>query len=458
MKNIDSFRIGDLVKITDGKLLWGSPDIEAKGISLDSRTLCRGELFLALRGNNFDGHNFLGVAIKKGSSALIVSSQQRVPARAPIPVILVKDTLRALGVLARFHRKRFKIPVIAVTGSNGKTTTKDMVAQLLKEKYRVLKNEGTKNNQVGVPMTLLRLNAKHQAAVLELGSNHFGEIDYLGKIVLPDIAVITNIGPSHLKFFKTLSGVAKEKLSLLNSLSKKGAAIINGDDPFLRQRRRRGLWMITFGIKNQGDFSAGAIVRKGDRTEFLLNRQYKISLNSPSISNVYNALAAVACARWLRISFWEISRALKRFHFPSGRLQIRRSNGIRVIDDTYNANPLSLHYAVEVLKGYDSARRRILVCADMCELGERALDLHQQVGRYIAASRIDLLITVGELGRYIAQGAKAAGFSLSRLRHFISTEDAGHHIAGLVRRGDTVLIKGSRAMGMEAVVSKLMKY
>lgn len=456
VRKTGAFSIGDLAKITAGKLSRGSPQVKAKGIAIDSRSLRRGELFLAIRGKNFDGHDFLDAAIKRGASALIVSSENKVPSSPSIPVILVRDTLRALGGIARFHRQRFKIPVIAVTGSNGKTTTKDMVAELLKGKYRVLKNEGTKNNQIGVPVTLLKLTPKHQAAVLELGTNHFGEIGYFVKIVLPTVGIITNIGPSHLEYFKTLSGVYKEKSSLLKSLSKKGVAIVNADDPFLRKINRRDFQTLTFGIKSKSDFSAGAIVRKGDRLEFLLNQRFRMSVNSPAISNVYNALSAIGCARFLGVSYPAIQRGLKGFRFPSGRLEIRRANGIRVINDTYNANPASLRYAVDVLKGYDTAQRRIMVCADMCELGKASRRWHSELGRYIAASGVDLLITVGELGRYISLGAQAGGIGKSRIRHFTCAKAAAKGIASLVNRHDTVLVKGSRAMGMESVVKKLL--
>ncbi|MDP3142564.1 MAG: UDP-N-acetylmuramoyl-tripeptide--D-alanyl-D-alanine ligase [Candidatus Omnitrophota bacterium] len=454
--NPASFTVKELLKATNGRLLQGSFKGRVLGVSTDTRTLRPGELFVAIKGNNLNGHDFIAAAVRKSAGGLIISERRGFVFAKNLPVILVKDTTRAFGGIACFHRKRFDIPVIAITGSNGKTTVKEMTAAVLQQRFIALKSEGTQNNHIGVPRTLLKLNAKHQAAILEFGTNHPGEISYLASVALPTAAIITNIGPSHLEFFKTLNGVLKEKKSLLKGLQGPRLAILNNDDPFLRQIRNRDLRVVTFGINQKSRFMAGDILRDEDRLSFLVNGRYKIGLNTPARHSIYNALGAIACARSLGVDFNSIKKALAKFKFPDGRLQIRRFKGIKIIDDTYNANPLSLKCAVDVLTGYNS-HRKIAVCADMKELGDKSNDLHLSLGKYIGQSSIDLLITVGKLARYISAGAKKAGMQKDRVCHVNSIQQAARRLARIIRPQDIVLVKGSRSMAMEKVITGLGK-
>lgn len=454
--NLAGFTVKELLKATGGRLLQGSFSARVFGVSTDTRTVRPWELFVAIKGKNLNGHDFISAAIRKSAGGLILSEKKDAIFPKDLPVILVKDTTRAFGDIARFHRKRFDIPVIAITGSNGKTTVKEMAAAVLQQRFKTLKSEGTQNNHIGVPRTLLKLNAKHQAAILEFGSNHPGEISYLTNIALPTAAIIINIGLSHLEFFKTLGGVFKEKKSLLNGLQRPRLAILNNDDPFLQQTRNRDLKIVTFGINQKSKFMAGDILRDEDRLSFLVNGRYKIGLNTPARHNIYNALGAIACARSLRVDFDSIKKALAKFKFPEGRLKIRRFKGIKIIDDTYNANPLSLKCAVDVLVGYNS-HRKIAVCADMKELGDKSNELHLSLGKYIGQSSIDLLITVGRLARYISAGAKKEGMQADRVYHVDSIQQAAQSLARIIRPHDIVLVKGSRSMAMEKVIERLAK-
>jgi len=449
-----SFTVREILEATGGKLVQGNPRARIAGISTDTRTIKGRELFVAIKGNNFNGHDFIPSAIKKSSAALVVSEKRKFYYPKESVVILVKDTTHAFGDIARFHRLKFKIPVIAITGSNGKTTAKEMIAEVISKKLKVLKSEGTQNNHIGVPLTLLRLNSKHKVAILELGTNHPGEIKYLSRIALPTIAVITNIGPAHLEFFKTPQTVFKEKSSLLQGLKKPAYAILNNDDSYLSKIKGKGLKIISFGIRNKSDFMAGNISKKEDRIVFLVNHKNRFYLNTPSLQNVYNALAAIACARIFKMDFASIRKPLSKFRFPEGRLTIKKVRNVKIIDDTYNANPASLRSAVEVLASYDS-QRKILVCADMKELGDKAKDLHFSMGRYIADCGIDALITVGKLARYISEGARESGMPGNKIYPLSSTTEASDKLLQIVRPFDIVLIKGSRAMAMEKIIEKL---
>jgi UDP-N-acetylmuramoyl-tripeptide--D-alanyl-D-alanine ligase len=456
-KYAGGFSVKEILLATSGTLLQGNPDARIRGISIDTRTIKLGDAFLAIKGNNFDGHDFVSAAVKRSAAALIISKKKSVSFPKDLPVVLVKDTNKALGDIARFHRRRFKIPVVAITGSNGKTTTKEMAAALLKVRFPVLKNEGTKNNHIGVPLTLLKLNPRHRTAVLEFGTNHPGEVGYLAGIALPTVAVITNIGPSHLEFFRNLPAVFREKKDILSGLKKNGTIILNNDDQFLSRLKGKDFRIITFGIKNKSDFQAANILRERERLSFAVNRKSKFILNTPASHNIYNALAAIACARILGVKDSAIKKTLAIFKFPAARLEIKAGRGIKIIDDTYNANPLSFRSAVEVLAGYNSKHRKIIVCADMKELGKKSFWWHFSLGEYIGHSAVDMLITVGKLARYISLGAKGAGWSAERICQVDSARQACQCLQKILRPADIVLVKGSRSMGMERVVETLCK-
>lgn len=451
------FTVAQLLASTQGRLISGRKNCRATGISIDTRTLKQGEAFIALKGTNFDGHDFLREAAVKGAGVLIVQQQE---CRAQLKgyrgaVIKVRDTIVALGRIAHFHRRRFSIPVIAVTGSNGKTTTKELIAGILQKRLRVLKNEGTKNNHIGLPMALLGLRGDHQVAVVEAGTNHFGEVEYLAKICQPTIAVITTIGPAHLAYLKNLTGVFREKYSLLTHLRPPHLAVLNADDRFLakviRGKSRRPV-AIGFGTLRRCEFRATGISQVGNQLQFTVNTLYQCRLNGLGMHNVYNALAAIAVSRLLGMTYEDICSQLAGCVLPTGRMQLIEVNRIKVIDDTYNANPLSLAGALETLERFKTTGRKIFIMGDMCELGSNEQQFHLQAGR-LAAGACDVLVTVGDYARLAAQAARARGFDPACLYSCSSTAEARQVLFESLRPtdSDVILVKGSRAMRMEEV-------
>ena len=450
------FRVDEIIKATKGLLVQGSLEDKITGISTDSRKLKPQEAFLALRGKNFDGHDFIDESIKAKVSCIIVEKKPKIFLPAGLTVIKVKDTLLALADIARFQRQKINLPVIAVTGSNGKTTTKEMIAWVLSDNARVLKNEGTKNNQIGLPQTLIQLTKKDKFAVVEIGTNHFGEVDYLAKIARPNIGVITNIGPSHLEFFKNLKGVSREKTSLLDNLARPAIALLNADDKLLKdliRHRIKGQQIFSYGIKEKSDFRASGIKLTGSKVRFKVNSKFNFELSTLGGYNIYNALAAIALGRILGYSYPQIRARLTAFKFPKGRLNLIESGGLRFIDDTYNSNPLSLKAALAALGAVNCAGRKILVMGDMLELGKQKELLHRQIAWSIT-NICDLLITVGSLARITAIAARKSGL---KAEHIFCCPDALAARELLFNKisakaNDLILVKGSRSMKMEEVL------
>ncbi len=454
------FEVNELIKATGGKLICGSKDAKAKGISIDTRGIGRQEAFIAIKGNNFDGHDFIREAVNKGASCIIrqTGRAQYAAAHNTQPrttLIEVKDTVKALGDIARFQRRKFDIPVIAVTGSNGKTTTKEMAAQLLSGRSEVLKSEGTKNNHIGLPIALIKLRDCHDFTVLEAGTNHPGEIDYLGGICLPNVAIITNIGSSHLQHLKDERGVYREKSSLLKHLKSPRIAIFNADcrhlgPQVLRDYKNRVV--IGFGINRPSDFVATDIKIKNGRLQFLLNHKYRFTLNTLGYYNIYNALAAVALARIFGIGYKDIIKRLSGFEFPRGRMKIIKLNNINFIDDTYNSNPISLQHALDVLGNFRAGGRRIFVMGDMLELGDKAALHHSRAGQR-AAEVCDCFVAVGKLSASAAKEARAKGLADENIFHCADSLQARDILFKKITPGpaDIILVKGSRSMKMEEV-------
>jgi UDP-N-acetylmuramoyl-tripeptide--D-alanyl-D-alanine ligase len=454
-------RLKEIVKAVNGKLFFsGAPQLIIRTVSIDSRTVKSKELFIAIKGNRLNGHNFISEAIRKGAK-VVVGSVNCPPYidKREIAYIKVANTRHALADLARFYRKRFIIPVVAITGSNGKTTTKDMLAWILSSQAKVLRNPGTQNNDIGVPLTLLRLNTTHNFAVLELGTNHFGEISHLVNIVQPNLGVITNIGPAHLEHLRDLSGVYKEKISLLKNLSAPSIGILNADEPrFRRIKNNKQTFIITYGIKNKCDFQARAIKLTSKRIiEFKVNSNYKqpMRLNTIGYANIYNALAAITVARLLGWNFASISQRLEAFVFPPGRMQLIRLNGIPFIDDTYNANPTSLSEALGVFGGVKVKGRRILVMGDMLELGQSSERFHRQAGIQIAHT-CDIFISVGRLAQIAADWAVRLGLNKDCVFSCQDSQRAGNLLFKALKPDcrDLILVKGSRLMNMEEVLKQ----
>ena len=456
------FKISELIKVTSGRLVHRLRTKSVRGVSIDSRSIKKGELFIAIKGNNFDGHDFIAQAIKKGASCIIYQSGLRTKDLRPskkVTYIKVSDTVKALGDIAKFHRRKFNIPVIAITGSNGKTTAKEMLAWVLAKKFKVLKNEGTQNNHIGVPLTLLGLHPAHDLAVLELGTNHFGEIAYLAKICQPNIGIITNIAESHLENFGGLEGVLQEKYSLARYLEKPRILIINSDDVLLA-KKTSGLknrpWVLGFALKEETDFHASGLQGAAGKIKFSVNKDNRFILRTAAGHNIYNALAVIAAGRILGLSYADIALRLLKFNFPKGRMQLLRFKNIQLFDDTYNSNPSSLRQALDTLANYRTPGRRILVMGDMLELGSAEEEFHRQAGRH-AAQICDILVTVGKLAKNAAQAARESGIAAQNIFTCNSALDAGEVLAHrvLILPQDIILVKGSRAMRMEDAFKSL---
>jgi UDP-N-acetylmuramoyl-tripeptide--D-alanyl-D-alanine ligase len=449
------FKVDEIIKATGGKLIQGNLQDKLKGISTDSRRLKSQEAFLALKGENFDGHNFISVALKSGAACVIGEKITGLLIPKNIAIVEVKDTTLALGDIARFKRKEFNKPVIAVSGSNGKTTVKDMIAWVLSGNAQVLKNDGTKNNQVGLPQTLIQLKENDDFAIVEIGTNHFGEVDYLAQIARPNIGVLTNIGPSHFEFLKNLKGVFREKSGLLNNLIKPAIALLNADDEYLRsliKQKRNGLHVFSYGIKEKSDFSTSGIKLENGKLKFVVNRKFGFVLSTLGGYNVYNALAAIAVGRIFSLGYSEIAARLADFEFPRGRLNLIEFKGLKFIDDTYNSNPLSLKSALIALDAMSCKGKKIFVMGDMLELGRQKELLHRQVAGSIT-NVCDVLVTVGSLSALTAQAARACGFKSKDIFCCTSAEQARDLLFNKVspQSRDVILVKGSRAMKMEEV-------
>jgi UDP-N-acetylmuramoyl-tripeptide--D-alanyl-D-alanine ligase len=444
------FKIHELTKAAQGRLIKKGKNADVKGISIDSRTIKKGEAFVAIKGDNFNGHDFIETALKKGASCIIAEKKPRHTGSAAF--IKVKDTIKVLGKVARFNRANYNIPVIAITGSNGKTTAKDMIVRVLSSKFKVLGSEGTKNNHIGLPLTLLKLDKTYDIAVLELGTNHFGEIRYLADIASPNIGIITNIGPAHLKYLKDLEGVFKEKRGLITALKSPAIAVLNADDKYLRKelaKKNNRVFKVSVGIKNKGDFTASSIRYAFKKYRFKVNKRLGFALGALGYYNIYNSLISIAVARIFGMGYREISSALSGFKPPYGRLNIINKKGIRFIDDTYNSNPSSLKQAIDSLKKIRVKGRKIAVIGDMLELGKESLNIHRK-DLNEAAKSCDTLITAGRISSLSLKGFKLETHNIISCRDSAKAREILFKDIKVNSR-DIVLVKGSRRMKMEEV-------
>lgn len=428
-------------------------DVAFDSVSTDTRKLTAGALFVALQGPNYDGHDFIGQAKKMGAVAALVSEV----VECDLPMLRVADTRLALGQLASLWRQRYPVPLVAVTGSNGKTTVKEMLASILSCKHQVLVTQGNLNNEIGVPLTLLNLGPQHQYGVIEMGASKAGDINYLTRLVQPEVAIITNAAPAHLEGFGDIAGVARAKGEIFNGLVPAGTAIINADDA------RADVWRIlaaeyrilSFGLRHAAEITAVDLCSEGqDQCQFTLCTpvgQIAIMLDLVGRHNVMNALAATAAALALAIPLEEIKQGLESMVPVRGRLTLLTAcNNARLIDDTYNANPGSIRAALDVLKA--SGGKTILVLGDMGELGNASRALHEEVGRQAQASGVTKLYSVGDYASLAAGTFGASG------QHFDSKQDLINALRDELTQAQgncTVLVKGSRSMHMEQVVEAL---
>lgn len=449
MKN---FTLEEITLAVDGELMQGDKNKTVSSVSIDTRTLKKGDLFFALRGTKYDAHEFLEQAVEKGASGLVVSKDD-LSLKSSVPIIKVSDTLKALAKLAAYNRKENDVFIIGVTGSNGKTTTKDLIYAVLKKKYSVLKNKGNFNNEIGLPLTLLELNESHDYAVLEMGMRGFKQIDALCKIADINAGVITSIGTAHLELLGSIDNIALAKGEILENVPQNGFALIPADKlAMLRPARCRGE-VYTFGVEVNADYCATDIKAKNGFMEFIAHTPYgkaKMSLPLLGRHNVANAMAAVAVALKLGFELEEIKEALLDVEVSPMRLQIIKNKKFIIINDAYNANPDSVKAAIDILLELGDGRRKVAVLGDMLELGEKEQEMHYEVGEYL--KNIDVLLTVGRLAEHIAFGAKCAGLTKDNIYCCKDNMSAVAKLEEILQLNDMVLVKGSRGMHMEYIV------
>ncbi len=450
--------VEEVVRATHGALVGGDLGVPVAGVSIDSRSLGVGEAFFAIRGHRLDGHAFVKEAVARGASCVVV---HHLPDEIPlhVPVILVDDTTRALGRLAAFHRSRFSLPVVAVTGSNGKTTTKEMLAAILAGRGPVLKPEASFNNQWGVPLTLLGLRGKHRALVLELGANQRGEIASLADIARPTVGIVTTVASAHTEFFGGLEEVQREKAALVRALPPEGRVVLNADDRRVRAMASEARCpVVLYGTAPDAD--ARAVEPIGETAEAvsftleIASQRRPVSLAFPGRHNLTNALAAAGAGTALGCSLTEIAEGLERARPIKGRCVWRRAGAVRILDDTYNANPEAVEAALAILSRARGTGRILVVLGDMLELGEIAPVAHRDIGRKAAQLGVAEFVGIGPLARHAVTAARAAG--LLEAQHTETVEDA---VALLLKRlapGDCLLVKGSRAMRLERVADALV--
>jgi UDP-N-acetylmuramoyl-tripeptide--D-alanyl-D-alanine ligase len=464
--SIAELNVDDVLNATGGTLARGRTETLFKGVSTDSRRIVQGSLFIPLIGERFDGHDFIASAVKNGASGFLAGkgSENKIRGKfADTTVVRVDDTLKALGDIAHFWRKKFRVIVVAITGSCGKTTTKEMLAGIAGLKKKIIKAQGNYNNLIGLPLTVLKINAQHELAILEMGTNTRGEIARLTEIAEPDIGLITNIGPAHLEGFKSVEMVREEKLDLFRNMPDSGAAIINLDDERLlvTDKDWRGT-RITFGLKKDADVSAEDIETKGMKGVSLTIRigsfKQAIALSAAGNHNVYNALAAAASSWVLGIDFSTICQGLMAFQPISGRMEIHRlKNGAFIINDTYNANPASFREALNTLRDLKGNHKSTVIMGDMLELGDLAEVMHEGVGSLMADTGVDTIYLRGRLSPATAAGALKRKMSKDQIVFFENPDEIIDRLTSHVERGDWILVKGSRQMRMEQAVEKIVE-
>lgn len=444
--------IKDILKATGGTLLSGSENTVITDVITNSRKACEGVLFIPIIGDKFDGHEFIKAAFDMGAAAAI--TQKETELFLDKTIVKVADTRKALGDIAKYYKQIHNVPTVAITGSVGKTTTKDMIASVVSQKYRTLKTKNNFNNDIGVPDTIFNLEKEHEAAVIEMGMNHFGEIEYLAQIGRPDIAVITNIGESHIANLGSQEGIFKAKMEITKLFNSKNTLIVNGDDKFLSKTKGMGEYkVIYYGKENPlNDVSAKNIVPNGMHgikfTAVTSDGEYEVCVNVPGEHNVYNALAAICVGLEMNIPMTDIVRGIENVELTAERLDIEDFCGITIINDCYNASPDSVRAAVKVLAN-ETAKRKIALLGDILEMGDYAEKAHYELGKFVAESGIDILVTAGSNMKRLADGARDGG--MRDVTAFDRTLEVCEYIKDKLSKGDAVLIKASHGMNFGEV-------
>lgn len=437
----------------------GKENMQIEGAVLDSRQVKPGYLFFATKGERVDGHSFIQTVAEKGAACTVC---EKAPQGVDIPYILVEDSFVALKSIAEYYRQSLDVTVVGITGSVGKTSTKEFIAGVLAEKYNVLKTEGNFNNEVGLPLTILKIRKEHEVAVIEMGISEFGEMHRLSKVARPDICVITNIGQCHLENLKSREGILKAKSEIFDYMNELGFVVLNGDDDKLSTVKDiNGITPLFFGFNSNNDVYADKIVNKGlfgsEAIMHMEDGEYPITVTLPGEHMVYNALAAATVGRILEMDTKQIQTGIKKVQPVGGRSNIIRAPKYTVIDDCYNANPVSMKAAIDLLASAEG--RKVAVLGDMFELGVNEKEMHADVGRYAAEANIDVVCCVGELSRYMYEGAVEALASgnktSSQVNYYATRDEMLCKLDDVLKENDTILVKASHGMHFEAVVEQL---
>jgi UDP-N-acetylmuramoyl-tripeptide--D-alanyl-D-alanine ligase len=447
--------ISQIAEFAGAEIVSGDGTVVIDRIRTDSRTLKRGELFVALRGENFDGHNFVEAVAKTGAAGAIVESNWKGKLPDTFALIRAEDTLQAYQELAANYRRSLSLKVVAITGSNGKTSTKDFAAAVLARRFRVTKTEGNFNNHVGLPRTILEATSDHEVAVWEIGMNHPREVAALARLAKPDVVIITNIGVAHIEFMGSREAIAEEKGALAEAVAAEGSVILNADDPFTRSIAARTRAKLLLAGTTAGTIRASEISQSESGTDFTIlegAHRCRAQLPVPGLHMVQNALLAVAVGRVFGLSLEDCAAGLVAAPLTKARLQIKEIQGVHFLDDSYNANPDSMKAALRTLVELDADGKRIAVLGEMRELGSETEHGHREVGETAAALKVDHLITIGNVAATIAQAAERAGLEKSAAVQ--STSEAAELLSEIAAPGDLVLIKGSRAARTEEVIEQ----
>lgn len=459
--------VKDILNICNGKLIIGNKDEICDNFSKDTRTINSGDVYIGIKGEKFDGNLFYLDAISKGAKVCILQGidvdLEKVKKYNNVTIIKVEDTIKTLQEIAKYKRSLYNIPVVAITGSVGKTSTKDIVSRVLEEKFNVLKTEGNLNNHIGLPLTILKLK-KHEALVLEMGMNNLGEISVLTNIAKPNVAVITNVGTSHIGNLGSRDNILKAKLEILEGLSKDGVLVINKDNDLLKKWYEENIKNVnykvqTYGIKEKSDFTGYNIIAKEYGSKYKIdinNNTYDIEIKIGGEHFVLNSLCAISVASIFQIPMNKIINGILNFELTKNRMEIKKKKGITIINDCYNANYDSMKAALDFL-GASKNNRKIAILGDMLELGEFSKELHKKVGIEVSKNKIDILITVGDNSKYISYSAENCGMQKDNIFNFSNNIEAINKIKDIMQENDIILVKASNGMKFKEIVDEILK-
>lgn len=459
-------KIKEIMEATKGKLIKGNLEVECGDFCKDTRIIKQGDTYIGIKGENFDGNTLWKQAFEKGATTVIIQdidfSDENLEGLKDKNIIEVNDTIKAISDIATYKRDSYgkDFPVIGVTGSVGKTSTKDIIANVVSQKYRTLKTQGNNNNNIGLPFTIFKLQ-DHQAAVIEMGMNHSGEINNLTKIAKPTISVITNIGTSHIGNLGSRENILKAKLEILEGMDRK-ILVINNDNDLLNKYylENKDMEIYTYGIENESDVMAENINLNENNSEFICNlkgEKFKVKVPVGGIHFIYNALCAAAVGKLLSLSTEQIKQGIETFELTKKRMDITElENGVTIINDSYNASFESMQASLKYLRGLKNDRK-IAVLGDMFELGEYSKELHEKVGKEVVKNNIDILICSGENAKYIVEAAKDSGMNEKYIFYFEDKEKMGIFIRENWKKGDAILFKASNGMKFFEIVESLIK-